>query len=84
MKPNPQLLFELGNQFKRHRIHQGATQKKIADKANIEVSYLSDIERGLKNPTYDVLVRISRALGTTFFTISKAVEDEVFHNDKRK
>lgn len=43
---------------------EGLTQEKLAHKLDIAHSGISDIERGLANPTFETLVRIADALDT--------------------
>ncbi len=43
----------------------GLTQEDLAEKARVHRTYISQLERGLKSPTVDVLARIASALGTT-------------------
>ena len=45
------------------RTSRGMTQKKLARKAGIHVSYVSDIEQGKRNPSLLVLVNIANTLG---------------------
>jgi transcriptional regulator with XRE-family HTH domain len=42
---------------------QGLSQEELADRAGIHQSYLSDIERGRRNPSLLVLARVAEALG---------------------
>ncbi len=39
------------------------SQEELAHRANIHQTYLSDVERGKRNPTIIVLERIAQALG---------------------
>lgn len=45
------------------RERQGYTQQKLADAIGISRSHYADIERGRKDPSYKISVRIKRALG---------------------
>jgi transcriptional regulator with XRE-family HTH domain len=45
------------------RREQGLTQEALADKAGLARSYMSDVERGARNPTIVVVERIATALG---------------------
>ncbi len=38
------------------------TQDKLAEKVSISPKYLSNIERGLENPTLDTFIRLSKSL----------------------
>lgn len=52
----------LGNKIASLRKKTGLSQEKLADAAGIERSYMGAIERGERNPSYDKLVSISKAL----------------------
>lgn len=55
-------LAKLGKNIRSAREKAGLTQQEIADKADIHVSYYYRIERGVVNPSYEVLESIFRAL----------------------
>jgi transcriptional regulator with XRE-family HTH domain len=52
----------LGLRIRGLRKKQGLKQEGLASQANITAKYLSDIELGKENPTFDVLVRLAAAL----------------------
>jgi transcriptional regulator with XRE-family HTH domain len=41
------------------------TQTDVAQRAGISLTYVSEIERGIRNPTLAVIVRLARALDAT-------------------
>ena len=41
------------------------SQEELADKAEIDRTYVSGVERGLRNPSIKVLARLAKALKTT-------------------
>ncbi|MBU6251925.1 MAG: helix-turn-helix domain-containing protein [Alphaproteobacteria bacterium] len=53
----------LGANVKRLRTSKGWSQEEFAFEAGIHRTYVSDIERGARNPTIDVLERLARPLG---------------------
>jgi transcriptional regulator with XRE-family HTH domain len=53
----------LGRNVRRLRVAQGASQEEIAFKSKVNRAYLSDVERGERNPTVRIVGRIARALG---------------------
>ncbi len=53
----------LGQNLKRLRTAKGLSQEQFAFEANIHRTYISDIERGARNPTITVVDRIAEALG---------------------
>ncbi len=52
-----------------YRNHQGLTLRDLSDRTGIAASYLSEIERGLKNGSASALAKIASALGTTIDTL---------------
>ncbi len=59
--PDPYLAV-FGSHVRSLRKKAGLSQEEVADKAGIHVTYLSGIERGLRNPTVLNLRRLARAL----------------------
>ncbi|WP_211321845.1 helix-turn-helix domain-containing protein [Thermovibrio guaymasensis] len=52
----------MGKRIAKLRKEKGLTQEKLAELCNIDISYIGQIERGLKTPSLKVLFRISNAL----------------------
>lgn len=64
MKLQPKKLqLALSNNIKKYRKEKGLSQEKLALASGIDRSYMSEIERCLANPTLDLLLKISNALG---------------------
>lgn len=57
------LQLALSNNIKKYRKEKGLSQEKLALASGIDRSYMSEIERCLANPTLDLLLKISNALG---------------------
>lgn len=53
----------LGEKIRSIREKKVMTQEDLADKAQIDVSYLAKIENGYVNTTIRYLIKISKALG---------------------
>jgi transcriptional regulator with XRE-family HTH domain len=53
---------QLGKNIKKAREKAGLTQEQVAEKAGIHVSYVSRIERGKVNPSYDILENLAKVL----------------------
>lgn len=53
---------KLGKTIKRIRTEKGLSQEKFAFEADLHRTYISDIERGNRNPTVTVLEKIAKAL----------------------
>ncbi len=52
----------LGANVRRLRVEKGWTQEDYADRAGIHRTYVSDIERGRRNPTITVVEKLAKAL----------------------
>ena len=52
----------IGNVFRRLRHERGITLRELAELAQVSVPYLSEIERGRKEPSSEILAAICRAL----------------------
>ena len=52
----------LGKNIREARISKGLTQEELAEKAEIGVMYMGEIERGVKMPSLKVFIRLIEAL----------------------
>jgi transcriptional regulator with XRE-family HTH domain len=57
------LVQQFGQNVRRERIAKGLSQDELAVRANMRRSYVSDLERGTRNPSVQALGRIAAALG---------------------
>lgn len=55
----------VGRNVKRIRIARGLTQEELAERSGFSQQYLSDLERGRRNPTIVSLWELAQALGAT-------------------
>ncbi|MBK9080735.1 MAG: helix-turn-helix transcriptional regulator [Rhizobiales bacterium] len=55
----------VGENVRRAREAVGLSQEELGDKAGIDRTYVSGVERGVRNPTVKVLARLAEALETT-------------------
>ena len=53
---------DLGERIRETRRSKKLTQEALAEKAEISVVYVSELERNLKTPSIDVFVKIAEAL----------------------
>jgi len=56
------------------RRNRRLTQEELAHTAGLHVTYLSSLERGLRNPTLNVLVDIARALKMPLWKLVQGVD----------
>jgi transcriptional regulator with XRE-family HTH domain len=52
----------VGANVRRIRLERELSQEGLADEAGLHRTYISGVERGIRNPTVTVLERIARAL----------------------
>lgn len=64
----------LAEKIKSAREGLGLTQTRLAEKANIAQSIISDVEQGGRMPRIDTLIKIAKALDTT---VSELLEEEI-------
>lgn len=65
----------LGRNAKRARIDAGLTQEQLSERSGFSQQYISDLERGLRNPTIVSLYELALALGTTPVALITPDED---------
>lgn len=68
---NPDQLKKLGEKIRKLRKQKGISQEALADEAGIERSYMGAIERGERNPSYDKLISIAKALNISLSVLVK-------------
>ena len=56
------IIIRLGRNARAARLALGLTQEEVAFRADLKRSYLSDLERGTRNPTVRALSRLAAAL----------------------
>lgn len=61
-------MSNIGNQIRDERMRQGLSCRGLARKANIDYSYLNQIENGKYEPTIEYIEKIGNALNVTFMT----------------
>ena len=57
---------ELGNRIRQYRLQSELSQEKLALNAGLTVSFIGDIERGIKKPSVESLEKLLDALGISF------------------
>lgn len=61
IKPQP-LLLKFGKKVRKFRHKRGFSQEKLADRAGLHWTYISGIERGIRNVSLKNINKISEAL----------------------
>lgn len=55
----------VGRNFARIRREKGLTQEQVEERSGFSQQYLSDLERGRRNPTIITLYELAQALGVS-------------------
>jgi transcriptional regulator with XRE-family HTH domain len=58
------------------RKSKGLSQEKLAELSDLHRTYISDLERGLRNPTLSTIVSLANALETTVSELLKGLKYE--------
>lgn len=68
-------LKPLGNSIKLRRLSLGLSQEALADKCGFDRTYISMLERGLRNPSFLNLLRIAKGLETSVAKLTEVYDD---------
>ena len=75
--PEPLWRQLLGDQLRRRRHEREETLTETAEKAGVSPQYLSEVERGLKEPSSEMIAAIGGALESSLIELTSAVADEL-------
>lgn len=67
----------IGGVLRRLRMRQGRTLREVAEVAGVSVPYLSEVERGRKEASSEVLAAICRALGIRLSDLLEEARDDL-------
>ena len=78
-KPPPEPLWRevLGQRLRTLRLDQQETLAETAGRAGISPQYLSEIERGRKEPSSEMIAALAGALGTTLTVLTEQVAGDL-------
>lgn len=65
MKNTSSIQAQFGAHLKKLRLQSGLSQEAFADKCGLDRTYVSGIERGVRNPTLEVLSILAQGLELT-------------------
>ena len=68
------VLAALGQNVRRRRETRKLTQEKLAEKAGLDPTYISGIERGRRNPGIKNVAQLAKALGFTAGELCNGVD----------
>jgi transcriptional regulator with XRE-family HTH domain len=65
MSEQSKMKANLGEAIRRERFALGLSQDELAKRARLDRSYVSDLERGTRNPSVESILKIADALSVT-------------------
>lgn len=68
---------ELGDVLRDVRLQKGRTLRQVASKASVALGYLSEVERGQKEASSEILASVAEALDTPISVIMREVGDRL-------
>jgi len=75
-------LLALGQNIRRLRRSLNMSQEKFAEKCGIHRTYVSDVERGSRNPSFLTLLSIAYGLGVTISEMTREMKTDVVPNQR--
>lgn len=75
VKPRSPELGALGRALEQLRTDAGLTLEQLADRTGSDLTQVGGIERGIRNPSYEFLLRLATALDTRVGEIATLADD---------
>lgn len=73
----PLLRTEIGDVLRSLRQDQGRTLREVSSQAQVSLGYLSEVERGQKEASSELLQAITGALGVPLWVVLRTVSDRM-------
>ncbi len=70
-------LCAFGKLIKQHRTNLGLSQEELGFRSNLDRTYISGLERGVRNPSLTALISLSSGLGMTVSELLDGLEVEI-------
>ncbi len=67
----------VGEELRAIRLDRGESLRRVACRARVSPQYLSEIERGFKEPSSEILAAIGASLDTTLLDLTTAVAERL-------
>lgn len=74
MEKRDEALAAFGRNVAKFRTERGFSQDKLAEEATLDRTYLSGIERGVRNPGIKVVIRLARVLNVSMDELCVGVD----------
>lgn len=68
---------EIGDVLRDFRLQKGRTLRQVASRASVALGYLSEVERGQKEASSEILASVAEALETPISVIMREVGDRI-------
>ena len=66
----------IGNALRHERVLQGNTLRGVSFRAGVSLGYLSEVERGMKEPSSEVIHSVCQALSYPLPDLLRAIADD--------
>lgn len=76
-KPTPILRRELGEVLRQVRLSKGCTLRQVSAQARVSLGYLSEVERGQKEASSELLAAICQALDAPLSLVLREVSERI-------
>ncbi len=73
----------LGEVLRRHRQRQGRTLRDVAATARVSLGYLSEVERGVKEASSELLTAVCEALGVSLADVLREISEDLYALERR-
>ena len=70
------MLSDFGNRLRNLRIQKNISQEKFADLTQLDRTYISGLERGLRNPSFIILQKLTTCLEVSVDSLFPKVSNE--------
>src|SRR5581483_3024802 len=74
----------IGDVLRRHRTGQGRTLRDVSAAAGVSLGYLSEVERGRKEASSELLAAICAALEVSLGDVLREVSDDLARDERRR
>ena len=74
----------LGDVLRRHRVQQSRTLRDVSAAAGVSLGYLSEVERGRKEASSELLAAICSALEVSLSEVLREVSDDLAREERRR
>lgn len=70
------LLERLGRSIRSRRLALGISQEELGNRTQLDRTYVSGIERGVRNPSFTALAKLVEGLGISLSSLLEHMEDQ--------